>query len=402
VRPPRRRARLPVALGALVLALLAFGIWVGGRHPGWLPGPVRAALVGDAQSAAVREAIDDVSRTYYRRIPKEQLADNAIEGVVRRLDDRFSNYFTAAEYKRFKESQNSEFSGIGLAVSENRRGLRVEEVYDGSPAERAGIVAGDVVVAADGHDLEGRGSDESVSFIKGRPGTQVKVTWLHGDARRTKVITRNTVSVPVVASEVDRAGRCKAGVVRLAQFSSGAHAEVYAALRKARKAGATAFVLDLRGNGGGLVNEAQLVASAFLEDGVIVTTRGRAVPERTLRASGDAVVPKQPLVVLVDKNTASASEIVTGALQDRHRAKVVGTRTFGKGVFQQVLELSNGGALDITAGQYFTPSGRNLGGSGVRPGSGISPDVKAMDDPKTKRDEAKARALSLLASSCRG
>jgi carboxyl-terminal processing protease len=363
---------------------------------------VRAALVGDTHSAVVREAIDDVSRTYYRQVPKEQLADNAIEGVVRRLDDRFSNYFTAAEYKRFKASQNSEFSGIGLAVSEERRGLRVEEVYDGSPADRAGIVAGDVVVAADGHDLMGRGSDESVSFIKGRPGTQVKVTWLHDGRRRTRLITRNTVSVPVVASEVDRAGRCKAGVVRLAQFSSGAHAEVYAALRKAKQAGATAFVLDLRGNGGGLVNEAQLVASAFLEDGVIVTTRGRAVPERTLRASGDAVVPTQPLVVLVDKNTASAAEIVTGALQDRHRARVVGTRTFGKGVFQQVLELSNGGALDITAGQYFTPGGRNLGGKGVTPGSGISPDVKATDDPKTKRDEAKARALSLLASSCRG
>jgi carboxyl-terminal processing protease len=385
-----------------VLALLAFGIWLGGRHPGWLPGPVRAALVGDTHAAVVREAIDDVSRTYYRKIPKEQLADNAIEGVVRRLDDRFSNYFTPAEYKRFKESQNSEFSGIGLAVSEDRRGLRVEEVYDGSPADRAGIVAGDVVVAADGHDLMGRGSDESVSFIKGRPGTQVKVTWLHDGMRRTKLITRNTVSVPVVASQVDRAGRCKVGVVRLAQFSSGAHAEVYSALRKAKKAGASAFVLDLRGNGGGLVNEAQLVASAFLEDGVIVTTRGRAVPERTLRASGDPVVPKQPLVVLVDRNTASASEIVTGALQDRHRAKVVGTRTFGKGVFQQVLELSNGGALDITAGQYFTPSGRNLGGKGVTPGSGIAPDVKATDDPKTKRDEAKARALSLLASSCRG
>jgi carboxyl-terminal processing protease len=385
-----------------VLALLAFGVWVGGRHPGWLPGPVRAALVGDTHSAVVREAIDDVSRTYYRDIPKKQLADNAIEGVVRRLDDRFSNYFTAAEYKRFKESQNSEFSGIGLAVSEERRGLRVEEVYDGSPADRAGIVAGDVVVAADGHALKGRGSDESVSFIKGRPGTQVKVTWLHDGMRRTKHITRSTVSVPVVASEVDRAGRCKAGVVRLAQFSSGAHAEVYAALRRAKKAGAAAFVLDLRGNGGGLVNEAQLVASAFLEDGVIVTTRGRAVPERTLRASGDAVVPRQPLVVLVDRNTASASEIVTGALQDRHRARVVGTQTFGKGVFQQVLELSNGGALDITAGQYFTPSGRNLGGKGVTPGSGISPDVRATDDPKTKRDEAKARALSLLASSCRG
>src|SRR3954468_15094170 len=221
-----------------MVLLLVFGIWVGGRHPGWLPGPVRGALVGDTSALVVREAIDDVSRTYYRRIPRGQLADNAIEGVVQRLDDRFSNYFTPAEYKRFKESQNSEFSGIGLAVSEDRRGLRVDEVYDGSPAKRAGIVRGDIVVEAAGHDLMGMSSDEAVSLIKGRPGSQVKVTWLHDGRRRTKVITRNTVSVPVVASEVDRAGRCKAGVVRLAQFSSGAHAEVYAALKKARKAGA--------------------------------------------------------------------------------------------------------------------------------------------------------------------
>jgi carboxyl-terminal processing protease len=402
VRQSPRNVRLPLAAGALVLVLLAFGIWVGGRHPGWLPGPVRNALVGDTSTAVVREAIDDVHSTYYREIPEKKLADNAIDGIVRHLGDRFSNYFTPAEYKRFKESQNSEFSGIGLAVSPDRRGLRVDQVYDDSPAARAGIMRGDIVIRAGGHDLEGVPQDQAVALIKGRPGSEVRVTWLHAGRRMTRVITRTTVSVPVIASEVDRAGQCKAGVVRLAQFSSGAHAELYDALRKAKKKGATVFVLDLRGNGGGLVSEAQLVASAFLADGPIVTTRGRAVPERTLNATGDPVVPKAPLVVLVDRGTASASEIVTGALQDRHRAKVVGERTFGKGVFQQVLELSNGGALDITAGQYFTPSGRNLGGKGVTPGSGIAPDVKAIDDPKTKRDEAKARALSVLASSCRG
>ncbi len=160
-------------------------------------------------------------------------------------------------------------------------------------------------------------------------------------------------------------------------------------------------MLDLRGNGGGLVSEAQLVASAFLSDGPIVSTRGRAVPERTLRATGDPVVPRRPLVVLVDRDTASASEIVAGALQDRKRAKVVGTRTFGKGVFQEVIELSNGGALDITAGQYFTPNGRNLGGKGVTPGSGIAPDVKAEDETKTKPDEGLDKALEVLGRECR-
>jgi carboxyl-terminal processing protease len=386
-----------------MVVLLVFGIWVGGRHPGWLPGFVRGPLVGDTQTAVVKEAIERVHDTYYRKIPEDQLADDAIDGVVKRLDDRFSNYFSPAEYKRFKESQHSEFSGIGLAVSDDPGGLRVETVYDGSPAKRAGIRKGDLVVRAAGRDLKGRTSDESVSFIKGPPGSQVRVTWRREGKTFTKTITRTTVSVPVVASQMARAGACKAGIVRLAQFSSGAHSELYAAFKRQKERGAKVFVLDLRGNGGGLVSEAQLIASAFLRSGKIVTTKGRSVPERTLTATGDPVIPTQPLVVLVDKGTASASEIVTGALQDRHRAKVVGTQTFGKGVFQEVIELSNGGALDITAGQYFTPSGRNLGGKGVSTGSGIKPDVKASDDPKTKkRDEAEDRALRVLSASCRG
>jgi carboxyl-terminal processing protease len=386
-----------------MVVLLVLGIWVGGRHPGWLPGPVRGALVGDTQSAVVKEAIDDVHDNYYRKVGKDELANDAIEGVVKRLDDRFSNYFSPDEYKKFKDNQHSEFSGIGLAVSADPHGLRVETVYDGTGAKRAGIRPGDLIVEAAGKSLTGRNQTEAVSFIKGPPGSRVKVTWTRGSKRFTKTITRSTVSVPVVASEVKNEGACKIGVVRLAQFSSGAHAELYDALKKEKKKGAKAFVLDLRNNGGGLVSEAQLVASAFLRSGKIVTTKGRSVPTRTLNATGDPVIPTQPLVVLVDHNTASASEIVTGALQDHHRAKVVGERTFGKGVFQQVIELSNGGALDITAGQYFTPNGRNLGGKGVSTGSGIQPDVKATDDPKTaKRDEGLDRALAVLAPSCRG
>ena len=191
-------------------------------------------------------------------------------------------------------------------------------------------------------------------------------------------------------------------MVRLDQFSSGAHGEVNAALRKAIKNGAKGVVFDLRDNPGGLVTEAQLVASAFLSDGKIVTTKGRAVPSKTLSAVGDPVAPKIPLVVLVDRNSASAAEIVAGALQDRKRGTLVGTRTFGKGVFQEVLELSNGGALDITAGQYFLPSGRNLGGAGVSTGSGLTPDVPASDDPKTaKVDEGLDKALSVLAAEAR-
>jgi carboxyl-terminal processing protease len=389
-----------VPVVALVVVLVALGAWVGGRHSDWLPGPVRSVLVGDKDTAVVQEAIDRVHDTYYRKIPKSVLADDAIAGVVAKLDDRFSNYFDPAEYKRFKQSQNSEFSGVGLQVGQHPKGLRVEAVYDGSPAKRAGLRPGDVIIAANGRNLAGMSQEESVALVKGPPGSEVKLTWLSDGKRRTKTVSRSTVTVPVVASQLRTDRGCKVGVVRLSQFSSGAHAEVYAALRKLTKRGAKAFVLDLRDNGGGLVSEAQLIASAFLKDGPIVTTRGRAVKEQTLRATGDPVVPKAPLAVLVDGGTASASEIVTGALQDRGRAKVVGSETFGKGVFQEVLELSNGGALDITAGQYFTPKGRNLGGKGVATGKGIMPDVKAKDDPKTRKDEGLDRALAVAGATC--
>jgi carboxyl-terminal processing protease len=399
LRRPLPGPRL-VYVAALVVVLLALGTWVGGRHSSWLPGPVRDALVGDGDTAVVEEAIDRVHDTYYREIPKSTLADDAIAGVVAKLDDRFSNYFDPAEYKKFKQSQNSEFSGVGLQVAQDPKGLEVEVVYDGSPAKRAGLKAGDVIVAADGHDLAGKSQQDSVSLVQGPPGSDVRLTWLRDGKKRTKTVTRSTISVPVVASQMRSDDGCRIGVVKLAQFSSGAHAEVYAALRRLQKRGAKAYVLDLRDNGGGLVSEAQLVASAFLQDGPIVTTKGRAVKQQTLRATGDPVIPKAPLAVLVDGGTASASEIVTGALQDRDRAKVVGTETFGKGVFQEVLELSNGGALDITAGQYFTPKGRNLGGKGVSKGKGIEPDVKAQDNTKTRKDEALDRAETVLRPSC--
>jgi carboxyl-terminal processing protease len=147
------------------------------------------------------------------------------------------------------------------------------------------------------------------------------------------------------------------------------------AVKRELRAGARGLVLDLRYNGGGLVEEAQLIASIFIPKGTIVTTRGRSQPTQTLLATGDAISSSTPVVVLVDENTASASEIVTAALQDHHRATVVGTHTFGKGVFQEEEPLSNGGALDITVGEYFTPNGRNLGGGGVKQGAGVVPEV---------------------------
>ncbi len=393
---------LPKILAAIALALvlLAFGVYLGG-HSQHLPGFVRSGLVGDGDEQVVKDAYDRIEKTYYRKPRPSALADAAIGGMVASLKDRFSNYFSAADYRRFQEGQHHSFSGIGTAVAQDPRGLRIVTVYKGSPAAQGGLKAGDIVVAAAGKALAGKPETYATSLIRGRSGTKVKITVLRDGRRDTVTLTRAMVVAPIVDSALRTVDGKKLGIVSLAAFDPGAHADLAAAIKRLLKQGAQGLVFDLRDNGGGLVTEARLIASQFLKDGTIVTTRGRDVPTQVLTATGDPIAPKIPLVVLVDRNTASASEIVTGALKDRKRATIVGTNTFGKGVFQEVIELPNGGALDITAGQYFTPNGTNLGAGGVRTGAGIVPDVRAQDNPQTTRDEALAVALSTLAAKTR-
>lgn len=380
------------------LAVLVVGIWLGG-HPRYLPDPVADVFVGGESSRVVLRGLDVIHDRYYRGIGRGALSDAALKGAVDSLDDRFSSYFSPKQYAQFQRSINNQFSGIGTAVRGVKAGLRIAKVYSGSPAEKADIRVGDVLTAADGSSLAGIPVDAASARVKGPEGTKVKLRVKRGARTTTKQVTRATISIPVVTSRIASAGGKRVAYITLSTFGpQTAHEQVADAIRKQRKRGAKGIVLDLRGNGGGLVSEAQLIASMFLRGGPIVTTRGRSVDTVTLKATGDVLAGKLPTVVLVDGGTASASEIVTGALQDRKRATVVGVKTFGKGVFQQIMRLPNGGALDITVGQYFLPSGRNLGGAGVKTGSGIKPDVKARDNPKTpKKDEALDRALKVLA-----
>ena len=387
-----------VVLVALLPILLVLGIWLGG-HPRWLPGPVADALVGGEERRVALEGLDTIHDKYYRPVPYGALSDAAMSGAVKNLDDRFSAYLSPKDYAMFQETLDNSFSGIGVAVRQVRDGLRVETVYKGSPAADAGIRVGDVIVEAQGKKLAGLPEETATALIKGREGTKVTLRVRRGKKTLRKRVTRATISIPVVASRIAKTRGKRVTYILLTTFGPRtAHIEMEAAIRKAKRRKAEGIVLDLRGNGGGLVREAQLIASMFLEEGPIVTTRGRAVKEQTLNAVGTPIAGDLPTVVLVDRATASASEIVAGALQDRKRAKLVGTKTFGKGVFQEIMPLSNDGALDLTVGQYFLPSGRNLGGAGTKPGSGLVPDIRARDDPDTPRnDEALDRALAVLA-----
>ena len=370
------------------------GIWLGG-HPDRLPGFVRDALVEESQHARlVDEAFDIIERDYYREVDRSELVNESLKAGVESLDedDPFSTYFEPSTFQHFQEATSGEFEGVGMTVEAVSRGLRVVQVFDGSPADRAGIGSGDVIVAADGEDLAGKTTTEATALIKGPAGTFVNLrVRSDGEARRIRV-RRERVDVPVVESRMRRVDGERVGQLSLASFTSGAHGEVREAVDRLLDEGAESIVLDLRDNGGGLLNEAVLVSSVFIPEGTVVSTRGRSRPERVFEATGSAIDTDIPVSVVVNENSASAAEIVAGAIQDRGRGTVVGcTRTFGKGVFQEVVELSNGGALDITVGEYFTPDGRNLAGNG------IPPDVRACDDEDTPRDEVLRSALRTAA-----
>lgn len=381
----------PLALlGALVV--FCAGLWLGG-HPSDLPSGIRKHFV--ASDTAVRdELIDTIEQDYYKKVPRKDLETASLKGIVASLGDRFSQYLTPTETQSFNDQLNGgEFAGVGITVNPVRRGLEVLAVIPGSPAAGVGIRAGEVITAVNGKSIAGAAARTASSQIRGKPGTTVQLTIRTGSGRsRTISVKRARLHVPITQGRIVRQGGMKLGVADLSTFSEGAHARLREQIDKLLASGAKGIVLDLRGNGGGLLQEGRLVASIFVNKGLIVSTSGRASPEQKLDATGDAISPKIPVVVLVDGGTASASEIVTGALRDHHRATIVGTRTFGKGVFQQIEPLSNGGVLDLTVGRFFLPNGENLAGHG------IVPDVIARDNARTPRDEALDAALKTLRS----
>ncbi|MHB8532133.1 MAG: S41 family peptidase, partial [Solirubrobacteraceae bacterium] len=283
--PPSPLKKHPLTLAvALLTPLLVVGaLWLGG-HPEHLPGFLRNAFVADQQTRVVDEAIKRVAHDYYRPISPSKLSDASIAGVVASLGDRFSHYLTAAQFREFNSPPH--FAGIGVAVESQHRGLLIGRVFDSSPASRAGLKVGELIVGVGGRSLEGLSEGASTGLIKGPPGTDVTLrlesTGKGTHATRIVKITRETVSEPVVASDTRTVHGVKLGLVALATFSPGAHGEVAAAVESELHKGVKGLLFDLRSNGGGLVSEAQLIASLFIKSGTIVSTRGRTQPSQTL------------------------------------------------------------------------------------------------------------------------
>jgi carboxyl-terminal processing protease len=385
-----------VGLTVALLAMLAAGLWIGG-HPARMPPALRELFV-DESAGLTAEATELIEDDYYRPVSQGELTDSSLQGMVRGLrrdhHDRFSEYFSPAALSRFNEQIEGRFSGVGLGVTQVKGGLGVQSVFKRSPAERAGIGVGDTIVSVDGRSIAGLSAEAAATRIKGPEGTEVTVGVRDGSKGKPHEVklTREQISVPVVSGKLKTVDGRRLGYLRMASFTEGVHGAVANALRRLQKRGAEGLVLDLRGNGGGLLDEAVLTASVFLPKGeTVVSTKSRSQGDAVYKTEGGDL-PALPIAVLIDRNTASAAEILTAALADDAGAKTVGTRSYGKGVFQQEVGLSNGGALKLTVGEYYTPDGVNLAGKGIHP------DVRAPNLPGTAQDETLERALGLLSA----
>jgi carboxyl-terminal processing protease len=315
------------------------------------------------------DVMQRVRAEYVDPVDDKQLIENAINGALTGLDPH-SSYMNAKSFKDMQIQTKGEFGGLGIEVSEDKGVIKVVSPIDDTPAARAGIKPGDIITALDGKTLIGMSLNDAVDKMRGPPNSKIVLTIKRQDVDKPleMALVRETIKIQVVKSRMEPND---IGYVRLTQFTEQADAGIKAAVKALRQQNGgklRGLVLDLRNNPGGLLDQAVSVSSDFIDQGEIVSTRARH-PEDSQRwdAKGDDILRGAPLVVLINGGSASASEIVSGALQDHRRAILLGTGSFGKGSVQTVIPLPGNGAMRLTTARYYTPSGRSIQGLGITP-----------------------------------
>lgn len=373
-------------MAAVLIAVFVLGALVGG--------PIRATIQPSSVSLPDQVA-NAVADRFEGKVDRAALERAGAKAIAAQVGDRWTTYFTPKEWAALQRATEGRYSGIGIRVRGTDDALNIREVFPGSPAAKAGLKAGEQIIAVAGVPVSRRGPAKSREAILGKDGTTVALRVRAADgAERTVRVTRGDVTVPLVEARMLTApGGTKVGYIELDRFEKGAGDRVRDEAQVLLDDGAKALILDLRGDPGGLLDESVAVAGAFLKPGtVVVSTTGRTSPRREFRADGDPIPADVPVAVLVDRASASASEIVAGALKDTGRAVIVGERTFGKSKVQVTQETSDGGAVRVTIAGYRTPKGTDIGEGGVKP------DVTSIDSPDTEADEALDAALARLAA----
>ncbi len=304
----------------------------------------------------------------------------ALNGMLQSLDP-FSNFFTPSEYKEFTQDTEGKFGGIGIEIAQKHGRPVVVTPIEDTPAYKAGIKPGDIIIAIDGKDTLGMSVFKIVKMIKGKPGTKVSLTLLRKgeDKPITVTLTREIINVPSVKyTMIDK----HIGYVKLIQFQEHAYRDLANAIELLRKEGANEFILDLRNDPGGLLEEAIKVSNIFLpKDSLIVETKGRVVGDQKYYAKQANLLPENiPVVVLINEGTASAAEIVTGALKDYERAVIVGQKSFGKGSVQNLIPLPGGCGIKLTIAHWYTPKGHLIDKKGIMPNLVVKMTPKQEED----------------------
>ena len=335
------------------------------------PGPSVGDHVDEVRRLLEREALNPSA--------EESMTAGSVQGLLDSLDDPYAAYLDAKHFQYFNDQTDGEFFGVGINIAERDGVVYVVSPIEGTPAEAAGVQADDEIVSIDGESRERWDIDEVVTRVRGPEGTDVElgVRREGEDDLVVFTITRAQIDIPNVTTELIDGD---VGYLRLLTFNMKSADDLTEEILELESQGATSFVLDVRDNPGGLLNSSVDVASLFIEDGVVVRVEERDMPETTQRASGETVTDK-PLVLLVNGNSASASEVLGGALQDYGRAKLVGEQTFGKGSVQTVEQLSWGGGVKFTIAHYLTPKSR------VIDGVGLTPDIVVEMDPADQADQ---------------
>lgn len=364
-----------VGVFLLIIVLISVSSFLFGYHSYLIGFPLFTSKNAALQTI-INEATGIVSKKYVEPVEKDKLTGGAIKGIVDSLNDPFAQYLDMKDYKGFKHAISGTYSGIGVYIEGKKREVFITKVMEESPAQEEGLKKGDQILKIDSIDTSKITIEQSASKIRGKAETVVRLVIKRQDKVLNFNVTRKDIDFPNIITKVKKPG---IGYVMVHSFTKDVGEKTAKEIEDLKKKGIKSLILDLRGNPGGQLTEAINISSLFLENGLILKTVNRQKEQETYSANGDYIFSGR-LVVLVDSGSASASEIVAGALKDHKRAYVIGEKTFGKGVVQEVVMLSNGGAIIIPTQKWLTPNGTSISEKGIIPNKTVkNPDKQLAE-----------------------
>ena len=337
----------------------------------------------DKKLEVIQRALDEY---YVGELDQTAMEEGIYKGLVSAVGDPYTTYYTQEEFEEVMEKSSGVYAGIGvqMMVDQNDNSILVTDVFPSSPAEKAGMLINDKIIGAEGQKLTGDDFSTAPKIIKGKPGTKVKVTVFRPSTNETLELEmkRENVIYPSVEHKMLQED---ISYIKVREFEELTYKQFKGALDASEKANAKGLIIDLRNNSGGLLDITVKMADELIPEGIIVSTKNKQGEEDVMRADGEYI--DLPVVVLVNEKSASASEVLSGALKDHNRAVLVGKRTYGKGIVQTIMPLTDGSALKVTTSQYFTPSGVCIQGEGIEPDYDVSLAPELMIKPALEYDE---------------